>query len=192
VTYTLNGQVEIDFDGVDADVTWTNTELRDILGFTANLTGTSTYSATNKPRYCWNPTIQISDHPVDRDRVWEINSGTTIHRSKDGTAYAVVGKKTDEAKDLRWDLLPQADVSADSDTDYPCLEMFYEDVAHAGQPIRFIPDRTSYAATTDYVVGFWAGEDNEPLGPFTEYAERWRTNWDGRWNVRFSLVEYDG
>jgi hypothetical protein len=45
-------------------VTWTDTGLRDILGFTANLSGASSYTASNRPMFTW-----ISDY-TPRDREW--------------------------------------------------------------------------------------------------------------------------
>lgn len=45
-------------------VTWTDTALRDILGFIGDLSGASSYTATYKPMYCW-----ISDY-TPKDREW--------------------------------------------------------------------------------------------------------------------------
>lgn len=41
--------------GSNFGITWTNTALRDFFGFTGNLTGANTYTATNYSRWFWSP-----------------------------------------------------------------------------------------------------------------------------------------
>jgi hypothetical protein len=45
-------------------INWTDTELRDILGFSGNLSGANSYTGTYRPKYMW-----ISDY-TPRDREW--------------------------------------------------------------------------------------------------------------------------
>jgi hypothetical protein len=57
-------------------LTWTDTELRDILGFSGNLSGQTSYTATYRPKYTW-----ISDYtPRDREW-WHLNHRETYNGS---------------------------------------------------------------------------------------------------------------
>ena len=46
-------------DSSTFSVTWNDTDFRDILGFTGNLSGANSYTATHRARYTWVPT-----HPM--------------------------------------------------------------------------------------------------------------------------------
>jgi len=47
-----------------ADVTWDDTDLRDLLGFTTNLTGGSTFNSDYSPAYAWVPTFNKANQSV--------------------------------------------------------------------------------------------------------------------------------
>lgn len=54
-------RISVEGGGVFA-VTWIDTALRDLLGFTGNLSGEASYTATYAPQNCWLPTRSRADN----------------------------------------------------------------------------------------------------------------------------------
>lgn len=70
-------------------VTWTDTALRDILGFTGNLSGASSYTAPNQHMYGWYPTATLSDHDADERQAGSETSDTQVNRSPGGQVNSI-------------------------------------------------------------------------------------------------------
>ena len=191
-TVTLSaatGLITIDFatGGTDITLNWTDTDLRNILGFTENQSGAKSDTATNQMRYVWRPTRSMSDHPVDLTEFWSPATNTKLVRSTDGTTYAIRGNEYNEAT-AEWQYLPQADVITNSSTAYESLQEFYSDVIVKGQSVRLLPDRTSYTSSSykEALIGL----PDKSLGSFRDFCNRHITSYNGLWSVSLPLAEY--
>jgi len=181
------GLVTLDFNGNTTSVTWTSTALRDLLGFTGDLSSATSYVATNKMRYCWFPTRGLADYPGDLTRFWGRGSTSRTVVSADDTAYGIKGSLTYSAM-LRYAMLPAADVVTTSTTVWRALEAFFEDVMHAAQSMRICPDRTSYTSTT-YVTAL-LNKGKDAYGDFAGFAKRHARTNNGLWDVDIPLKRY--
>jgi len=186
-TVTLDdstGLVSINL-GASGDIVWTDTDLRDLLGFEdTTTTGGSAYTGSDQARYLWRPSEPASMYPGTLATWWAPRSTSIAHRSEDGTTYQLKGSLIYDA-DIEYQNLPEADVVTGSATVWAALEKFWTDVAHEAQPMRCYPDRTANSAT-DYVTAVWAGS-GEGLGSWQDYRERQRATWNGLWTVRVPL-----
>jgi hypothetical protein len=71
------------------DINWSvdNTVLRDILGFTADLTGASEYTATYTPSHMWLPTTV----PTDRNHFTQQHNKIIVGKNTDNGSFSGVG-----------------------------------------------------------------------------------------------------
>lgn len=81
-TVSLTSDFMVKIDGpATFSITWDDTDLRDLLGFTANLSGADTYTATYTPQLTWFPNRVRADRErwgFDHDLYWagvETSSG---------------------------------------------------------------------------------------------------------------------
>jgi hypothetical protein len=179
--------VTIDFKAT-CSVVWTDTDLRDLLGFTGNLSGASAYTATNATRGVWSPTLVMSEYPGDLTRLWGQRSTSRIGVSSDGTVYSAEGTILYDGV-YGYHLLPEADVITTSATVWESLEQFWEDCIHTGKPIRVYPDKTVNTAS-DYVTALMSSPDGKVGGFHDGIVARWRENYNGFWSVNFMLRKY--
>lgn len=179
--------------GKDIDITFTDSALRTILGYAADITALddTTQTAGNEARYTWRPDRGFASHPVERSNFWAPKSTTVVGRSKDGTTFAVRGNLLYEAE-VSYVMLDDARVIIPSTgTVYQELQQFYADVIHNGEPIRIIFDDTAYAAATDYAVALVSsGAEDEPVPAWGDFANRHISNFNGLWDVTLPLVRY--
>lgn len=187
-TYNANsGLVSLGF-AATTNVTWTDTDLRDLLGFTADLDSASSYTGTNEAKYVWRPNISLSGHPVTGSRVFEPESTTLVYRARDGTTTSVVGTKLYRAQ-LEYSMLDEARIIIPSTgTVNREFETFFEDVIHSGQPIRLYFDRT-LNTSTDYVTCI-VGDGESMISSFSEYAGRHIQNYNGLWNLSIPILKF--
>jgi hypothetical protein len=187
VTQSETGLISIDLTTVAA-IVWTDTGLRDLLGFTGNLSGAAAYVAPNTARYCWFPTVGLSVYDGDLTQWFSPNSTSIPYRSVDGVTGGVEGNLIYDGR-FSYSLLPKADVITTSETVFQSLEKFYEDVAHRTFPFRVFPDRTLNASTS-YKTCIWGTPDDEMLGSFSEFKERHIRRYNGLWDVELLLWKY--
>lgn len=188
VTMSEDGYITIGDLGGVTTITWTDTDLRDLLGFTGNLSGQSGYTATNQARYCWFPTRAIADYPGDLTSFWTPRSTSITYRSGDGTTCSIVGTLINEGK-FSYKHLPASNVITTSTTVWESFQRFWTDVIHEGQPFRVLPDRSSYTPTS-YLTALWAVQEDEPVGPFSDFVERHVRKYNGLWDLDLQLWEH--
>ncbi len=151
-------------DDLNFTVTFTDTDLARLLGFTANQSGAAIYTATYTPKYCWFP----AHHSYDVDRFWnkEQFSGST---SLNGILSGIKLSDGVRRRSFKFDALAAATVAQDActltywSTYYPqeerCLETFVEgartatpdDDAAEGLSVKgcyFLPDIDDYCGAT--------------------------------------------
>jgi len=194
-TVTLSkttGLVSIDF-GASGELVWSHTPLRDLLGFTTNLTSGSGYTATNQARYLWRPTVNPSDYSGDLAVWWLPRFTTRGTRSPDGTTVTVPGPAVLYDAEVTYTHLPEIEVITNSPhPDYQSLQVFFEDVIRNGMPFRVLPDQTSYTSTT-YRTAVFAVEDEETgVGSFRDYVDRNAGIYNGRWKIRLPMWKHVG
>lgn len=166
--------------------------LANILGFgtTETTLANGVHTATYYPRYTWHPTRGPSDYPLDLTAAnfWQPRSTTTIGASEDGTTWSLPGNLLYEAA-LEYQLLTDYEAKYNASYLHYDFQSFWQDVIHAGQPVRVIPNRPAVAAYTSaqYVPALLG---NAEIGSFREYSERYMANYNGLWNVYIPLVKY--
>jgi len=184
-----SGKITITWGSGSHTLTWDNTDLRDALGFTTNLSGAGPFVADNEPQHIWRPDRGLASYPNQLNNVWEPVSTTVAGRSKDGTTYSVAGNLLYRA-DLAYQMLDDAVVitpsSAGSSTDF---QAWFERVPHEGQPLRFYPDRTLNASTSYVTALFAEGREDEPVGEWSRFATRHLENLNTLWDVAFQLIK---
>jgi len=128
----------IDSSPVTTAVVWTDQALGRLLGFTGNLSGAASYTATYTPEYCWLPTYETSDAEQ-----WEykpkFSGATSVSGQLSGVALA--GGRYDRTAEwpVEFDYNSKIMRATESFTwtsvYYPqqirCLEQFVDDVKNA-------------------------------------------------------------
>lgn len=188
-------KVTLDFDGVTTAVTWTDTTLRDYLGYDADLSGASSYVAPNECRFVWAPSNSATTYPVTLSEFWEVRSGTVVSQGDEGTSSGQEGGSAGSAI-IRYDLLPRNDVliqAGAGQSSNRSFERFLRDVAFRAAPIRALHDKSSYADTSDFVIGLFGRPDGSRIGGLRDWASpSYGESSHYLWDVTLSLCEYDG
>jgi hypothetical protein len=187
------GFIKITFGSGSHKITFTDTALKTLLGFGAvdtTTTAAASFTATREPQYVWRPNRGTSSHPVQLNQFWAPRSTTIVGRSKDGTTYGVRGNLLYDAE-VSYTMLEESRVIVPSTGSVNKeLQTFYEDVVHAGQPIRIYPDRT-LAASTSYVTALVSpGKEDEAVPAWGDFATRHVANYNGLWDVTLPLVKW--
>jgi len=182
------GHVTIDALGGATTIVWSHTDLRDLLGFDATLTGADTYTAAFKARYCWFPSRPLSDYPGDLTQWWTPRSTSYPYRSPGGTTYGVQGTIVNDGK-FKYSHLTKAEVITSSDTVHETFQKFWTDVIHTCEPFRVFPDAT-LNTSTDFKTAILGTLDDEAIGSFADYRDRHIRTYNGLWTVEMYLWEY--
>jgi len=186
------GLVSVDF-ATAATCQWddlggTDANLRDLLGFTGNLTGASAYTGDNQVRGTWRPSLGMTSYPGDLTSLWGKRSTTRIGVSSDGTAFSSAGTLLYDGI-YGYQLLPEAEIITIASTTWESLEQFWEDCLHTGKPVRVYPDRTLNAADS-YHAALMSNTDGKVGGFHDAMVGRWRENYNGFWSVEFMLRKH--
>lgn len=192
VTYSsTTGLVTIAL-GTTGSITWDDTALRDILGFTANLSSVTEATATNPPKYIWRPSTQANRYPheLSAANFWVPSSDTIIDLAENGTTYALEGKNR-YAAEIEWYYLAKAEVLTPTSGNDSSFQRFWLDVPAAGGAFRLVFDRTSYTST-GYVTAMLAPQSERRLGSFDAFR---RINAatdpaNAYWDLKLPLVKY--
>ncbi len=139
-------------------ITWTSTDLRDVLGFTGNLSSATSHESDDQCRALWLP-----DRPSTRrnsgswagDHVADYSTST----APDGSLYALMGPRRTELT-LVWQGVTRAKVWTDNEsTTNESFERFLLDCiwgeagfGEPGGPVNFHPDETDDNSFNGYRV----------------------------------------
>lgn len=171
-------------------ITWTDTALQTLLGFTGTQSGAATYTATMEPQHVWRPNRGLAGRPVGEANFWAPRSTTIIGCSKDGSTYGVRGNLLYDAE-IAYVMLAESRVTTPATTGTVTdLQSFYEDVVHQGQPIRIYPDRSLSASTSFVTALVSTGKEDEPVPAWSDFAARHIANYSGLWDVTLPLVKW--
>jgi len=171
-------------------ITWTDTALQTLLGFTGTQSNAATYTATMEPQHVWRPERGASSYPAQLNQFWAPRSTTVVGRSRDGTTYAVRGNLLYDAE-VSYTMLADTRVITPASTGTVTdLQGFFEDVIHVGQPIRVFPDRTLKASTSYVTALVSPGKDGDPIGSWQDFCGRHVANYNGLWDVTLPLLKW--
>lgn len=155
-------------------ITWSNTHIRDALGFDFNLSSASSYESDNACRYLWLPTCGR-----DGESMLGAESSSTSRYGRPETDFSISmspsGYSKRQSFSVRYrDVLSFRHVTGSSALiEYEVVggesfEQFYEDTIGIGRLIRYYPDRSNLTVYQD-----WAVENGGEL-PCTPFDTRWR------------------
>jgi hypothetical protein len=188
-SYTT-GKVTIDFGvGNNFSLTWTDTALRDLLGFTANIVTTRSTTGTNRCQYTWIPDRSLSHHPVQLNQFWVGKTTSLGQISRDGTPCTNEGQLLNVASVAYRMVHKDYSILPSTGTVYQEFQQFYEDVIHKGQPMRVYPDNTATTAS-DYVTGIVLGEDSNEIPQLADLMTRHIPSFDNLWDYDIPLREH--
>ena len=94
--HTSNGYIGIYLNAAQ-NITFVDSALGTILGFTSDSSNATSHMADQQPRYVWWPDREPTDHPVDLNVFWVPRSTSRVGRSKDGTTFSTEGVKLYDA-----------------------------------------------------------------------------------------------
>lgn len=156
VFVTRSLQVRITADATFA-VTWTDTQLRDLLGFTGNLSGASAYTAANKSPLIWSPAY-LATPVVPRGVTGQDIEDSLFIRSNTGRTLEVVNSGESIENSWRWDTV-DSDRVWTSDELGGEFKVFRDRVFAQGRNFQFYegitedPDDSSTALTWPTPLG---------------------------------------
>jgi hypothetical protein len=186
VRSTSTGLVSIATGGGTADITWTDSALQTLLGFTGTQTGHTGYTATRTPRYVWRPTDPPMDVDTTPEEMFSPVASCKVYRSQDGSMCAVDGVTVlQDCRRLAYQALPQNDVIRTvAGPTYTSLQEFWEDVIARGRPMRVYPDRSVNANSACFTTAVYGAE--QP-GAFVDTVGKAVGSYLGYWRVDLPL-----
>lgn len=185
------GRVTITTTDVNFSVTWTSTDLRDLLGFTGNIVAVSTaQTGTNAAKGIWLPDVVKWSPHGDEDGGGDIGVLVTDKtQTVNGQGYVktLVSSERREIRGVRWQGVRQGKVRTRYETyANESFEQFWRDTQNGntvayfvpGSPVRFYPDADADSVySVAKIVGL--GEfDPQTLVP----------NWVGRYVVEIPTM----
>ena len=184
------GLCTIQFAGATA-ITWIDTELRDLLGFTGNLSAATSHISTQSVKAVWLPDVEWN--ALNAGGHWRGFPESDYRSSSNpaGYVWAVMGQERIALDDLAWHGLKQAKTwKANETTVNQSLERFWREGiwgtaawATAGGPFRFHPD-----AAQDTEYGTY-----KPLDSTAFRAEQVVPNYVGIWRWQLPrLIQVPG
>jgi hypothetical protein len=147
------GRVTISATGVASfAITWTDTALRDALGFTANTSGAATYTGTNATPYLWLPNQKRSEPPTPEGYKGIPSTDATMTVSPSGTSYIVsYGTRYATAFTFRFVAGNKAWTALES-TVNESFQTFWSTTIATGKPVRYHHDRDDDATYVSWHV----------------------------------------
>lgn len=168
-------------------LTWIDLELRDLLGFTANLAGDDVYTSPGTARALWIATCPyVADNEIHPWVGWPTADFRSVE-SAAGDVWAFSGSKKDVAS-LRWEAIRRSRViRAEEAFAGESFQRFVEDNVWGlaawgtpGGPVRFFPDADATAWVSYFVTD---------LATFK--PEHWADGWaGGPWQVQLPRLVF--
>lgn len=146
--------------GLNFTVTWTDTALRDLLGFDADLSGAASYQSANACPWVWLPDRQRWFPPTPDGHDGRPVVNTKITASPSGTTKALYLGGAHNVSMLLWRFLRARKVWRVMETVVnESFESFFDTVLSQGIPIRYHHDRSDNATYNQWRAGaVWTAE----------------------------------
>ena len=178
-------------------ITWTSTNLRNLLGFagtaiTAQTSATGTVSVVG----VWQPDCPLTT--MKRHRSAPLKTDMRQSRTPTGIVYANIGNERYQHDDVRWSHVPTNKVwRVDEAVTGESLEQWLDDTQLSrGHAWFSVGSKCKLIAHDGNLVGGFDGIDNWWPTGFTGIndivTDRATEGWDGHWSVRFPAIESDG
>ena len=174
------GKYTLSCGGSTCTVTFTDTEVRDLMGFTGNLTGSTSYTSSAQAEGLWLPEYpyQSLNGGPSWNGWWETDQKSVENAA--GYSFSVIGQKK-RINSVTWPIASRAKCwVANEGTANESFEQFLLDGIWAGAawgtsagPIRFHGD-----ADTDATFATYAALGLESWRP-----EQIRDHWTGAWVI---------
>lgn len=149
--------------GATFTVTWASTALRDLMGFTGNLSGASSYDATNPSPLLWAPGYPATPGNTRTSKRGYLVPHVTFHSADDGSSKQTQHFGSERWLELEWrTLLTSALVVADGSNTGNTLEGFYENVLQYGYRLRYHQSVTTSSSAASEL----AWNDSVAFGPY--------------------------
>lgn len=147
------GKVTISATGVTTfNITWSSTDLRDRLGFTANLSGAATYTGSEQAEYLFLPNVYRSN-PMspDGDQGAEESDFSITFSSSGASKRLAYNRRQVDNLEFTHLLGSKAFITWESTTN-ESLQKFWRDVIYPGYPFRYHKSRDTDATFVTWVA----------------------------------------
>jgi hypothetical protein len=138
VAVTMRGNLRVRIAASSTfTVTWNSTELRDLLGFTGNLSGASSYTATNPSPLLWAPGSMATPTTI-QGKAGYVVPHVTWHSRDDETGNETQHFGSGVWQELDWALVPTERLQvADNEDDGNTFEGLYRTVLQYGYRFHY-------------------------------------------------------
>ena len=179
-----------------ATLTFTDSDLAALLGFDGDQGSATTHTGQYPMRHVWCPSQGFAQHPVDPQEFWAVRSASRLTMSAEGDPH-VDERGMQYVAMVGYEYLNRSEVVVDAGDSgvegNGTFERFFRTVVHQGSSMRIVTDRTSYAASTDYVTAKFGRLDGSPLGEIVEWIEpTLGKDQHSLWDVDCELARYTG
>lgn len=183
------GKVTLSASGVSSfAITWTDTALRNALGWTGNITGSTSYESQSASPYIWLPNQRRSEPPTPEgykgfpitDATMTVSPGGSSHVASYSTRYATSFAFRMIAGNKAW--TPLESVTNES------FQTFWTATIGAGKPVRYHLDRDDNADYDTYHCTPMFDARPEIPG----FVGRGSSGSSSLWAIMFDAVEYTG
>lgn len=187
-----SGLVTIAVTAGTYSITWTSTLLRDLLGFSGNITTQTTFTGTSMPRGLWLP-----DCPVTCDgRIAAAPLVTDLRQSETptGRVYGHVGNSKYQHRNVMWSHCPTSRVWDADETYGESLETFLTNVQWGAGHSWFSPSsKVRITAHTGSLIGaaYVTGWYLKGATSMESVVSRVTDGWDGLFAARFESIVTD-
>lgn len=199
-TYALSlsattGKVTISVSGggvTSFAITWTNTTLRDVLGFASGdtVSGATTYTGSEHAEYLWLPGVGKTNAMMPDGSTGKPISDLTVAVAASGAHKALSGGSSliRYVDNLEFQfVLGSKAITALESTANESYQTFWTKAVASGRQLRYYPDATSTSNTVDYVaVPQDQGRFEMPCSPHNE-------NWQGataHYRVQMNVIKF--
>ena len=179
-----DGKTVITFSGASGEVEWNNTVIRDMLGFTGDLTGAATYTSTNACQALWLPDSQYQSLNGQKSGWWEFDDQEL--ESPGGQVFQINGEKK-KINEVTYVALSRAKTWAENEANTnESWESFLLNGVRKGKGwatgrLRWYPDETDDATYFTYKLN--KGAEYKPA--------QIKRNWTGGWSVTIGRLIRD-
>lgn len=166
-------------------ITWSSTTLRDVLGFTANISSaSSTQTGTSAMKGVWLPDCPLMAEDDATVGAYQTDQRTSI--SPSGAVYTVAGNSYRRLRGLSWSHVSKDRARSTSSAPMPFEQFWYEaqcgghSAFAAGARMALYSD-----ADTPTLLGYYhgAGRADTDMDPSVR-------GWAGRWSIAFPDLIY--
>lgn len=178
------GKYTIAVDSGTFSITWTSTDLRDLLGFTGNISAQTTSTGSNHAQGLWLPECPV-ETPYGLASSGMPMSTAVVSLSEDGTYSVTHGAKHTRNEYVYGLVALSKVVAASESTTNESYETFWLDTirgeepwANAGRQVRYYADTDVDGTYITFNVLNVARPDIARASP----------DWDGFWTVRLEVA----